>query len=141
GFGDGRAASRLQAVDPGAGVLYREGLRVVDTQPGGRLLAGRRLRELERERRDAGRGDADVQAGTLAVVDFRPFRDPLLADPIGQDDATAAPALGDGLAGRGSIAHGLISKRVGPWAWAFALVAIPVAKVPALELANPAETA
>ena len=77
-----------KAVDPAAGMLDSEGLGVVDASQPVRCLPVCQVSELEREGRHASRGDADVQAGAFAVVDLGPLGDPLLAQAIGQDDAT-----------------------------------------------------
>ena len=112
GFGERRRACAPQAVDPAAGVLDGEGLGVVDAKPAGALLAGLRIGELEGEGRHASRGDADVEAGAFAVVDFGPLGDPLLAHAVGQDDAAVARALASGFGGCGSIHRGFRLRRV-----------------------------
>ena len=109
GLGERRSARAPQAVDPAAGVLDGEGLGVVDAKPAGALLAGLRIGELEGEGRHASRGDADVEAGAFAVVDFDPLGDPLLAHAVGQDDAAVARALASGFGGGGSIHYGFSS--------------------------------
>jgi hypothetical protein len=65
--------------------------------------------ELEGQRRYASCGDADVEAGAFAVVDFGPLGDPLLAHAVGQDDAAVARALACGFSGNGSIHFGFNS--------------------------------
>ena len=106
GFGERRSARAPQAVDLVAGIFDGEGLGVVDAQPAGALLAGRRIGELEGEGRHASRGDTDVEARAFAVVDFDPLGDPLLAHAVGQDDAAIAGALASGFGGDGSIHFG-----------------------------------
>ena len=120
GLGERRSARAPQAVDLAAGVLDGEGLGVVDAKPAGALLAGRRIGELEREGRHASRGDADVEAGAFAVVDFDPLGDALLAHAVGEDDAAVATAFASGFAGD-SLCHGFrLREGLGPWArpWA-----------------------
>ena len=85
----------FSAVDLAAGILDGEGLRVIGAQHGRALLAGGGVGELEIEGRHACRDDADVEAGTFAVVDLDPLGDALLAAAVGEDDAGAACALGD----------------------------------------------
>ena len=67
------------------------------------LLAGLPVSELEREGGYARRGDADVQAGALAVVELGPLGDPFLAQAVGQDDAAVAAPLAGGGGDNGSI--------------------------------------
>ena len=122
GLGERRSACAPQAVDPAAGVLDGEGLGVVDAKPAGALLAGLRIGELEGEGRHASRGDADVEAGAFAVVDFDPLGDPLLAHAVGQDDAAVARALASGFGGGGSIHCGFrLLKGLGPMGSALGL--------------------
>src|SRR6516225_9358558 len=96
-----RRVHSLRRVDLAAGIFDPEGLGVVDAEPSGALLAGRRVGELEREGCDAGRGNADVEARTFAVVDLDPLGDPLLAHAVGEDDAAVAGARGNGFGGCG----------------------------------------
>src|ERR1700720_4123026 len=71
-LGQRAAAHALETIDLAAGILDREGLGVIDAKPAGALLAGRRIGELEGKGRHASRGDADIDAGAFAVVDFDP---------------------------------------------------------------------
>jgi len=78
-FGNGGAASGLEAIGLATGILDREGLRIIDAEPAGALLAGLRIGELEREGRDTGGGDADIEAGTFAIINLDPLGDSLFA--------------------------------------------------------------
>jgi hypothetical protein len=112
-FGKRHSAPAPQPVDLAAGSLDGEGLGVVDAQPAGALLAGRRVGELEGEGRHASGGDADVEAGALAVVDFDPLGDALLAHAVGEDEAAIATAFACGFGGCDSIHGGVGSVGVG----------------------------
>jgi hypothetical protein len=97
----------FQGVDGGAGIIDREAV-AIDAEPFGPLLAGGFVGELEIEGRRASGDDGDVQAGAFAVVNFDPPIDPLLAMPVGEDNAAFAHALGGGIGG-GGISHGFCS--------------------------------
>jgi hypothetical protein len=101
-LGNDRPSHALQGVDPAAGMLYRESLGVVLTEPSGALPAA--AAESEIKGRGATGDDRDIEAAGFAVVHLDPLIDPSLAHAVGEDDAAVAGALVGGF-GRESISH------------------------------------
>ena len=105
----------FHGIDGGAGIIDRV-VRAIDTKTFRPLLARGPVGELEIEGCRTGGDDADVKARAFAVVYLDPPVDPLLAMPIGEDDAAIAHAFGD-------IAHGFCPNGfgtrpwAGPWNW------------------------
>ena len=112
-LGKRHGALAPQAIDPAAGILDGETLRVVDAEPVGALLAGRPIGELKGKRGNPSGRYADIEARAFAVVDLGPFGDTLLTHAVGQDDAAVAHALGGGeFERRGIVRHGFNSEKV-----------------------------
>ena len=101
-LGNDRPSHALQGVDPAAGMLYRESLGVVLTEPSGALPAA--AAESEIKGRGATGDDRDIEAAGFAVVHLDPLIDPSLAHAVGEDDVAVAGALVGGF-GRESISH------------------------------------
>src|ERR1700730_7566896 len=99
----------FQGVDGGAGIVDRV-VAAMDAEPLGPLLAGGLVVELEIEGRGATGDDRDIKAAAFFVVNLGPLGAPLLAMPVGEDDAAIAHAIGNRFVGDG-ISHGSVPER------------------------------